>query len=68
MGSFQNYLFNEKVEQDGKRQTALTDDQLCPKEVTSLSVKKNCAAGVSVDFLDDLQQSLVNVGTSHNIT
>ncbi|KAH3876334.1 hypothetical protein DPMN_000173 [Dreissena polymorpha] len=53
--------------QDGGEQTSLTDAQSGHREVTHLSIENNCAAVVSIEFLDDLHQPVFNVKYSHNL-
>ncbi|KAH3710565.1 hypothetical protein DPMN_070051 [Dreissena polymorpha] len=62
-----HYLFNDKVKQDGSDRTSLKDANRCHKEVPLMSIEKFCNAGVSVEFLHNLQQRFVNVGSPHNI-
>ncbi|KAH3827152.1 hypothetical protein DPMN_129081 [Dreissena polymorpha] len=53
MKSLLYYLLKQKVEQDEREQTSLTDANGCPEEVHLLSVEKYCTVGVSVEFLND---------------
>ncbi|XP_052271886.1 protein draper-like [Dreissena polymorpha] len=62
MESLLHYLLEEKVEQDGREQTCLTDAHWCPEEVLLLFVEN----GVFVEFLNDMHQPYVNVESSHN--
>ncbi|KAH3717937.1 hypothetical protein DPMN_060733 [Dreissena polymorpha] len=65
MESLLNYLLKENVKQDGVEKTFLTGAQESPTEVPFLS--KYCAAGLFVEFLDNLQQLFLNVESYHNI-